>query len=108
MANFYKRFLPSAVAVLKLLTDALRGCARQKLGWTSDMNTAFCATKKLLAQAVELAHPDPRAQLVMVCDASDSHVGGVLQQKDTRVAMRPLVFFSVKLDKAQVKYSTFD
>jgi len=72
------------------------------------METAFCDAKKLLVKAVELAHPDPRAQLVLACDASDSHVGGVLQQKDARGAMRPLGFFSVKLDKTQAKYSTFD
>jgi len=61
MANFYRRFLPAAAAVLRPLTDALRGSARQKLRWSPDMETSFCAAKKLLVQAVELAHPDPDA-----------------------------------------------
>jgi len=64
--------------------------------------------KKMLAETVELAHHSPLATLVLACDASDSHVGGVLQQKDSRGALWPLGFFSVKLDSTQRKYSTFD
>jgi len=62
--------------VLKPLTDALRGScsARQKLEWSPAMQKAFCFAKRLLVEAVELAHPDPEAQLVLACDASDSHV----------------------------------
>jgi hypothetical protein len=40
-------------------------------------------------------------------DASDSHVGGVLQQLENR-AWRPLAFFSQKLTTTQARYSTFD
>jgi hypothetical protein len=40
-------------------------------------------------------------------DASDSHVGGVLQQLENR-AWRPLAFFSQKLTPTQARYSTFD
>ena len=40
-------------------------------------------------------------------DASESHVGALLQQK-WEGPLRPLAFFSVKLDNAQRKYSAFD
>jgi len=40
-------------------------------------------------------------------DASDSHVGGVLQQYQ-KGGWSPLAFFSKKLSPTQVKYSTFD
>ena len=72
------------------------------------MEGAFLGVKQKLVEAVELAHPDPQAPLVLAVDASNTHVGGVLQQADRRGALRPLGFFSAKLDKAQLKYSTFD
>ncbi len=54
-----------------------------------------------------LSHPTPGATLSLAVDASDSHVGGVLQQLENR-AWRPLAFFSQKLSPAQSRYSTFD
>jgi hypothetical protein len=40
-------------------------------------------------------------------DASDSHVGAVLQQR-SRGSWRPLAFFSHKLSPTESRYSTFD
>jgi len=45
---------------------------------------------------------------VLAVDASNMHMGGVLQQRDSRGALRPLGFFSRKLDSTQARYSTFD
>lgn len=54
-----------------------------------------------------LAHPDCRAKLGLVTDASDLAIGAVLQQhKDG--AWQSLAFFSRKLSKAQEKYSPYD
>jgi hypothetical protein len=108
MANFYRRFLPAAAQVLKPLTDALRGGKRTKLEWTEEMERAFREVKKKVVEAVELAHPSSGAALVLNVDASNTHVGAVLQQADDRGQLQPLGFFSVKLDQAQLKYSTFD
>jgi len=108
MANFYRRFIPSAAKILKPLTDVLRGGKVAQLAWTAEMETAFNTVKQKLVDAVELAHPNPAAPLFLAVDASDTHVGGVLQQKDSRGALQPLGFFSVKLDSTQARYSTFD
>ncbi len=54
-----------------------------------------------------LAHPDPAAPLSLAVDASDSHVGGVLQQLTTN-GPQPLAFFSAKLSPTEQKYSAFD
>ncbi len=45
--------------------------------------------------------------LSLAVDASDTHVGGLLQQKAAR-GLQPLAFFSRKLTPQDVKYSTFD
>jgi hypothetical protein len=47
------------------------------------------------------------ATISLAVDASDSHVGGVLQQLENR-AWWPLAFFSQKLTPTQAQYSTFD
>jgi hypothetical protein len=54
---------------------------------------------------VPLQHPAPNAELSLATDASDTHIGGVMQQKsgDHR---RPLGFFSRKLTDTESCYST--
>jgi hypothetical protein len=82
MMNFYRRFLPRAAMVLKPLTDFMRGSAASvAVEWSLMMDSAFEVAKKLLAEAACLAHPEPHAQLYVAVDASDTHIGAVLQQR---------------------------
>ena len=106
LINFYRRFLPSIARILKPLTDLLRGNPKL-LVWSPAAESAFVTAKAALVAAVPLTHPAPNAKLSLAVDASDSHVGGVLQQLEGR-AWRPLAFFSQKLSPTQCKYSTFD
>jgi hypothetical protein len=75
--------------------------------WSPAADAAFIAAKAALVAAVPLCHPAPNAVLSLAVDASDSHVGGVLQQKVGN-GWKPLAFYSKKLASAEVKYSTFD
>jgi hypothetical protein len=106
MINFYRRFLPRIAATLQPLTDLLRGNPNT-LEWTASAADAFTAAKAALVATVLLSHPAPGATLALAVDASDSHVGGVLQQLENR-AWRPLAFFSQKLTPTQVRFSTLD
>ncbi len=80
MVNFYRRFLPNCAQVLKPLTDLLKGGAKT-LQWTAAAQEAFQNAKRLLAAAVPLQHPAPNAELSLATDASDTHIGGFMQQK---------------------------
>jgi hypothetical protein len=91
MINFYRRFLPKIAATLPPLTDLLRGNPKS-LDWSAPAAEAFEAAKSALVRAVPLTQPAPGATLSLAVDASDSHVGGVLQQLENR-AWRPLAFF---------------
>jgi hypothetical protein len=71
------------------------------------METAFAAGKAALIAAEPLAHPLPGAVLALATDASDTHVGAVIQQQVGH-HWQPLGFFSNKLSKTEVNYSTFD
>ena len=106
MINFYRRFLPGIARTLKPLTDALKGKPKH-LTWDTERNTAFNKAKSALSSACSLAHPDTSAEVSLAVDASNTHIGGVLQQL-VNSAWAPLAFFSRKLNPAQEKYSAFD
>ena len=106
MLNFYQKFLHGAAVVLAPLTDTLRGPGKS-LAWSPALDPAFCCAKELLTSVPELMHSCPGAQISLAVDASDSHVGSVLQQLlDGSWALR--AFFSKKLSAAEQKYSAFD
>jgi transposase InsO family protein len=106
LLNYYRRFMPGLAKVICPLTDATAGKPKQLL-WTPAMTTAFQAAKAALAAAVPLHFPDPNAELSLAVDASDSHVGAVLQQRRSGDWL-PLSFFSRKLSAAEKRYSAFD
>jgi hypothetical protein len=105
MVNFYRRFLPGIACTLQPLTDALRG-APKTLEWPPAA-TAFGVAKAALAAAVPLAFPALNDVLCLATEASDIHVGGVLQQLNGG-SWQPLAFYSKKLSGAGTRYSTFD
>jgi transposase InsO family protein len=92
--------------LLKPLTDSLVG-KKKTLLWTELQQVAFEHAKAAIARVAELTHPDPAAPVSLATDAWSSHVGAVLQQWQ-QGGWRPLAFFSRKLSKAEVNYSTFD
>jgi hypothetical protein len=109
MINFYRRFLPQAASsqtpLNALLTGSVKGSHPIKL--EGDTLRAFEACKESLSQATMLTHPDCSLPLALTTDASDTAMGGVIQQLKDGV-WEPLAFFSRKLSPSQVKYSPYD
>ena len=106
MINFYRKFLRGAARVLAPLNNALK-VPGKTITWTPDLESAFRHAKDLLIRVPELIHPCPSAPISLAVDASDSHMGAVLQQRIDE-AWYPLAFFSRKLSDAEKKYSDFD
>jgi len=106
MCNFYRRFMPGVARTMAPLTAALAGNPR-KISWSPIMVSAFQQAKAALTAAIPLSHAAPGAVISLATDASDTHVGGVLQQQ-VQGAWQPLGFLSRKLDSTESKYSTFD
>ena len=106
MIIFYQRFLPNAAQVLAPLTNALKGPGKSLL-WSPELGSAFILAKKLIASVPILTHPEPSAPVSLAVEASDSHVGAVLQQK-LRGSWSLLAFFSKKLSSDESKYSAFN
>jgi len=107
MVNFYRKFLRSAAQVLAPLTDALKGPGKT-ISWSPLMNSAFNRAKLLLSAVPELVHSQPNAAISLSVDASDTHIGALLQQQLRDKSWAPLAFFSKKLSDAEKKYSAFD
>lgn len=106
MFNFYRKFIKGAAGVLAPLTDALQGNGKT-LHWNDALGSAFSKAKSLLAAVPTLVHPVPGAPISLAVDASESHVGAVLQQLQ-HGSWFPLSFFSKKLSGAESRYSAFD
>ena len=107
MVNFYRKFLCSAAQVLAFLTDTLKGPGKT-ISWTPLMNSAFNRAKQLLSAVLKRVHPQSDAAISLSVDASDSHIGPVLQQQLRDKSWSLLAFFSKKLSDAEKKYSAFD
>jgi hypothetical protein len=90
LINFYRRFLPRIAGTLQPLTDLLRGNPKT-LNWSDTAAAAFGAAKAALISATALAHPLPGAVISLAADASDTHIGGVLQQLSSG-SWQPLAF----------------
>lgn len=109
MINFYRRFLKDAAKSQALLHDLLTGPVKgsHPVTLTGDTLNAFEECKQSLCNAALLAHPNTHAKLALLTDASDTTIGGVLQQNFNN-QWQPLAFFSKKLSAAQRKYSPYD
>jgi hypothetical protein len=104
MINFYRSMFPRRAHVLAPLTDLMKVDPRTFLQhWTPVHDQAFEAAKAMLAQATLLNFPDPNKTFVVRTDASDYQLGAVILQDD-----KPIAFYSRKLSKSQMKYTTIE
>jgi hypothetical protein len=78
MVNFFRQFIPVAANILLPLTDTLR--PDWSLNWAPAIQHSFQLVKDTLAAVATLTHPDPAADLSLGVDASNTHIGAVLQQ----------------------------
>ena len=106
MLNFYRKFLRGAAWVLAPLKDTLKGPGKS-LTLSPVLDSAFTRAKALPSSVPELLHPCPDAPISLSVDASDTHLGAVLQQL-LGGSWAPLAFYSKKLSNTDKKYSAFD
>ncbi|GBN24003.1 Transposon Tf2-8 polyprotein [Araneus ventricosus] len=115
MFNFYRCFIPKAAHILAPIVQFLERHTNKKksrysvcksseqLKWNENAEQASIAAKNAIAEATLLRG----AQLSLWVDASDVVIGGTLSQL-SQGQFEPIVFFSVKPNKSQRKWSTYD
>ena len=106
MFGYYRRFIPNAATHLFHLHEALKGKPKT-LEWTADCQRSFEATKTALAEATLLHHPRPGSELALTTDASNTAIGGVLEQLGP-LGWEPLAFWSAKLEPNQRQWPPYD
>ena len=67
----------------------------------------FEETKATLAHAATLEFKNHEKPLILSSDASDTHVGAILEQEGKEGVMIPLEFFSKRLPHLKLMRSTF-
>ena len=105
LAGFYRRFVRDFSRIAQPLTDLTQIADHKWWSWGPTEQKAFDALKQAMTAAPVLAHPDPQRQWIVQTDASGLAIGGVLSQKQADDTVRPVAFWSHKLDSAERNYS---
>ena len=107
MVNFYQRFMPNCSTIL-LPQRNLQTKMNQGIMLEGNALYAFHTAKTALADFTKLSFigNDPRTRRFLTTDASDAEVGVVVQQ-ELNSQRKLIMFFSVNLLQARVKYSCF-
>ena len=114
LCQYYSTYVKNFAHIAAPLTEQLknRSAQNRKILFTPDMISSFEALKHELLNNVVLDIADPSKPFVLEVDASDYAVGGVLSQKDSEGNLRPVAFFSRKLEgspgKGQVGWSVHE
>ena len=98
LVAFYHRFIPYFSSIMALGTNCMKGSQ-----WTKEADDAFQLIKVRLTTAPILVLPDFSKPFELHCDASKVDIGPVLCQNG-----RPIAYFSEKLSRSKVRYSTYD
>lgn len=110
MINYYRENIPNAASIQAPLNAYLHGAKKRDktaIQWCDDGIQAFEKCKRSIQNAAFLAHPHHSVPIALMCDASNSCAGAVLQQYVNN-SWQPLGYFSKKFSEAQIKYSTYD
>lgn len=103
--NFYRRFICNYSKIVTPLTALTKkGLTFQ---WNTSQQTAFETLKQAFTSADLLKHYDPKQQLVMETDASDTAIAGILSYEDAG-KLYPLAFMSRKMLPAELNYEIHD
>jgi hypothetical protein len=102
LASFYRKFIRNFSGISTTMMDTVKK-RHKTFHWTMEAEKSFNLLKKKITEQPMLVLVDFQKTFQVKCDASGYAIGVVLSQED-----RPVAYFSVKLDEAKLKYSTYD
>ena len=110
MTNYYYKHLPRLAETTAPLNEISGGPKRSnktRITLNEVQIKAYQDTLAILANAATLAFENHAIPLILYSDASDTHVGSVLEQEGEDGVRRPLAYFSKKLPPLKRVRSTF-
>lgn len=105
-ANFYREFIDSFSELSQPLIRLTKKGAPFR--WEQAERESFDKLKELFIQAPVLAHWDPDKPTVLEADCSGFAMGACLSQVDGQGRLRPVAYFSRKLNPAECNYEIYD
>jgi hypothetical protein len=106
LTGYYRKFVQGYSQVALPLTELTKNTGRFE--WGSDQQKAFEQLKERLTSAPVLAHPDPSRQYLLNTDASGFAIAAVLSQQQPDGAIRPVAYYSRKMNAAEKNYDVHD
>lgn len=101
LSGYYRRLVPKYAQIANPLTELTK---KNSFRWTKKAQEAFEKLKSVLTTAPVLGNPDFNEQFIVQTDASDLGGAAILSQKIDGKE-RVIVYFSVKWDEQEIKYS---
>jgi hypothetical protein len=105
-SNFYRCFIENFSDIARPLIDLTKKSAGWR--WGEAEQYAFEKLKRLFASEPVLAQWDPERDTVLEADSSGYALGGCLSQVDEQGRLRPVAYFSKRLNSAEVNYPIHD
>lgn len=103
MTGYYRKFIQSYSRVALPLTNLTADDAKWR--WSDAEKASFQLLQDALSKAPVLVHADPANQYVIQTDASAFAIGGFLAQHQFDGSLRPIAYWSRKLNGAETRYS---
>jgi hypothetical protein len=105
-ANFYRRFIENFSKIVAPLTALTKKDV--KFNFDHACQHAFEHLKERFISAPILRHFDPELPCVVESDSSDHVSAGVLSQYNKDGILRPVAYFSKRLNPAECNYEIYD
>lgn len=99
--NFERKYVPKITEILEPLHNQLK--KNIKFDWSDECKDAFNQIKEILSSEPVLAIFNPKSQIYIYTDASTKGLGAILKQPQANGEMKPVAYFSKKLNEPQKK-----
>ena len=106
MCGFYRKHVQNFAKIATPLSNLTKKTV--PFQWTEQCMQAFETLKAKLTQAPVLAKAQLDQPFIVTTDASNTHVGGVLSQIQKDEQIKPVAYFSKKLNGTEGRYSVTD
>ena len=108
ICGFYSQYIKNYTYLAQPLIKLTGKFMPQKVEWTEELERAFHAMKAALRASIMLRLPDLKKKFILQTDASNSGIGAALLQEDDDDSRYPVSYWSRKLKKSEVNYSTIE
>ena len=104
LVNYYRRFIKNCSTLAKSLTSL---CGNTDFEWTAEQEQSFENLKTVVSTAPVLRHFDPKLDIIITTDASNTALGAVLEQQENGKA-RPVAFHSRTFNIPEQRYAAHE